>query len=442
MLKLNKKGVNLVISIVILSAGAGTRMKSSLPKVLHKLSGKEMIYHIIKESQKITENINIILYHNSELIKNYISKEFQDVKFHIQDMQNFPGTGGALKKIDFESQKVLVINGDTPLIEESDLRDFIKIDADIVMGVMNLNNPNGYGRVVIENNQVKKIVEQKDANESELAIKSVNVGAYLFKKEVLDRYISQIDNNNAQNEYYLTDIIELAVRDNLNIKPIFVNEESFKGVNSKLELAEADLIMQNRIKNRFMLNGITIVNPSSVYIDSTVEIEGETTIENNVNIIGNSKIVDSYIKTNCVIESSYIKDSTIGPMARVRPECKLESSTIGNFVEIKKSNLFGVKAGHLAYIGDATIDEGTNVGAGVITCNYDGKNKHNTKIGKNVFIGSDVQLIAPIEIEDEVLIAAGTSVNKDVPKGSLAINREPLVILKDYYYRFFGDKKA
>jgi bifunctional UDP-N-acetylglucosamine pyrophosphorylase/glucosamine-1-phosphate N-acetyltransferase len=428
------------ISVVILSAGAGTRMKSTVPKVLHKLSGKEMIYYIIKESKKVTDNVDLVLYHNADLIEKFVLKEFSNIGFHRQDMQNFPGTGGAIKNMNFKADRVFVLNGDTPLIEESSLRAFLEIDADIVVGVMNLKNPFGYGRVIIENQNIKKIVEQKDASENEKMCQSVNSGVYLFKKDILDRYIPQLNNQNSQNEYYLTDIIELAVRDNLVIAPVFVDECSFKGVNSKLELAEADEIMQKRIKDKFMVAGVLIKSPNTVYIDSSVTIDGESCIENGVTLLGESSIINSHIKTNSIIESSKIEDSQVGPMARIRPQSEIKNSTIGNFVEIKKSKLNGVKAGHLAYIGDAIIEDGTNIGAGVITCNYDGKSKYTTKIGKNVFVGSDVQLIAPIELEDDTIIAAGTSVNRDVPKGSLAINREPLTIIKDYYYKFFGKK--
>ena len=425
------------ISILILSAGAGTRMKSTIPKVLHKISGKEMIYYVIQEAKKITNNINIVLYHKSELIEEVVLKYFNDINIVIQDHTNYPGTGGALKNINFKNSKVLVLNGDMPLIQADELKQFFEIDADIIMSVINLNNPDGYGRVVIENDKVKKIVEQKDANKNELKIKNVNAGIYLFKKEILDKYLAKITNGNRQKEYYLTDIIELCVKDNKIIKPLFVKEENFKGINSKFDLANAEQIMQNRIKKNFMLNGVTMRLPDTIYIDNSVEIEGESIIENGVSLLGNSKIINSHIKTNTIIEDGEVINSEVGPMARVRPASFLKDSKIGNFVEIKKSTLNGVKAGHLSYIGDAQINENTNIGAGVITCNYDGKNKYKTKIGKNVFVGSDSQLIAPITIEDNTIVAAGTTLTQDVKEGELAISREKQKNIKGFFKKFF-----
>jgi len=430
------------ISAVILSAGAGTRMKSKLPKVLHNLSGKEMIHYILEETKKITDNIDTILYHNHDEIKEKICNTFDNINIHIQNMQKFPGTGGALKELKIEAERVFILNGDTPLIQEKDLRDFLDIDADIVMSVIETENPDGYGRAIIENGVVKKIIEQKDANEEELKVKTVNAGIYLIKREILQKYIPLLNSDNNQNEYYLTDIIEMAVNDNKTIKPVFVNENSFKGVNTKLDLAKADEIMQNRIKEKLMLNGVLIKMPSSVYIDSTATFEGECIVENGVTILGDSHIIDSHIKTNSIVEDSKLENSSVGPMARIRPKSNLYNTLIGNFVEVKKSKLNGTKAGHLAYIGDSEIDEGTNIGAGVITCNYDGKAKYRTKIGKNVFVGSDVQLIAPIELEDDCIVAAGTTVTRDIPSGSLAINREPLSVVDQYYYKFFSNKKG
>ncbi len=427
------------ISIIVLSAGAGTRMKSSTPKVLHKISGKETIYYVIKEAKKITNNVNIVLYHEAEAIKKVIFKYFDDIEITIQDLKNYPGTAGALKNINFNSERILVLNGDMPLIEASELKSFLKMRADIVMSVIKLENPNGYGRVLIENEEVKKIVEQKDANTDELKIQNVNSGVYLFKREILNQYLSKITNKNAQNEYYLTDIIELCVKDNKIIKPIFVKEENFKGVNSKFDLANAETLMQSKIKEKFMLNGVTMRMPESIYIESDVEIEGECIIENGVSLLGKTKICSSHIKTNTIIEDSQILNSTLGPMARVRPETILNECVIGNFVEIKKSNLVGVKAGHLSYIGDSQIGENTNIGAGVITCNYDGKTKHKTIIGKNVFVGSDSQLIAPIKIEDNTIIGAGTTLTNDVKEGELAISRIRQTNIKGFFKRFFGD---
>ena len=426
-----------MLQIIILAAGKGTRMKSPRAKVLHKICGKNMIEYIIEESLKLTPTIDIVLNHQfekvSKTVKNY------PVNIIKQDLENFPGTGGALKKVPIKGDKVLILNGDMPLIKAEELSKFQEIDADIVMSVMKLDNPDGYGRVVIENGNVKKIVEQKDANEKELKIPFVNAGVYLFKKEVLCKYLPKLSNNNSQKEYYLTDIIEMAEKDGLTIKAIEVDEENFKGVNSKKDLAHAEEIMCKRIKDFWMQNGVIMHLPETIYIDAYSSFEGECEIGNGC-VIKKSVIIESEIRPLSVVEEAIIKNSGVGPMARIRPKSELTDTHIGNFVEVKASKLKGVKAGHLSYLGDSEIDEGTNVGAGTITCNYDGKAKYKTKIGKNVFIGSDTQLIAPVTIEDDVMIAAGSTVNKDVKKGSLAISRTPLKTIKDFYYKFFGRK--
>ncbi len=424
-----------MFQIIILAAGKGTRMKSNTPKVLHTLCEKPMIDYIIEESLQITKSVDVILFHKFENVKKAIEK--YHVRIHKQNLANFPGTGGALKNIPFTGEKILVLNGDMPLISENEIKKFFEIDADIIMSIMNLANPEGYGRVVIENEQVKKIVEQKDASDEELKIPFVNTGVYCFKKEILKRYIPLLSNDNAQKEYYLTDIIEMAVKDNLNIKALEVNEEDFKGINSKKDLADAEKIMSNRIKNKWMQQGVIMRLPDTIFIDAYSQFEGECEIESG-SVIKKSKIIESKIKANSVIEEATLKNSEVGPMARIRPKSEITDSKIGNFVEVKASKLNDVKAGHLSYLGDAEINSGTNIGAGTITCNYDGKKKYKTKIGKNVFVGSDTQLIAPVVIEDDVMIAAGSTINKDIKKGSLAISRSPLKIISEFYYKFFG----
>ena len=426
------------LSIIILAAGKGTRMKSSLPKVLHKISGYEMLYYSIKEAKKLSDDVTVVLYHQAELVKKEMEKYFDDVNYVLQDHENYPGTGGAVMNIPTKGSEILVLNGDMPLVEESELKEFLNKDASIVMSVIKLENPDGYGRVIIENNEVKKIVEQKDATKEELKVNTVNAGVYLFKKEVFEKYLPKLSNNNAQGEYYLTDIIEMAVKDGLKVVPIYVKEENFKGVNSKLDLAKAEEIMQRKIKENFMKNGVSFRLPETIYIESGVEIEGECFIENGVSLLGTTKIINSHIKTNSIVEDSVIEDSSVGPMARIRPNSYLKETHIGNFVEVKKSKLIGVKAGHLSYLGDSEIEEGTNIGAGTITCNYDGKNKYKTKIGKNVFVGSDTQLVAPVTIEDNVIIAAGTTVTKNVKSESLAISRQPLKIVEGFFKKFFS----
>ncbi|MCT7612127.1 bifunctional UDP-N-acetylglucosamine diphosphorylase/glucosamine-1-phosphate N-acetyltransferase GlmU [Aliarcobacter butzleri] len=427
-------------SIIILAAGAGTRMKSDTPKVLHKISGKPMLYYSIKEALKLSDDITVVLYHQFEKVKEEIEKYFSNINFVIQDHKNYPGTGGAVMRIVPKYEKVLVLNGDMPLIQASELEKF-DIDATIVMSVLELESADGYGRVIIENGNVKKIVEQKDASEDELKITTANAGIYQFETKFLLENLPKLDNNNAQKEYYITDLVEMAISQGKVLKPLVVNEENFKGVNSKVELADAEVIHQNRIKKEFMKAGVIMRLPDTIYIEEGVEIEGESIIENGVSLLGNAKIINSHIKTNSVVEDSIVKDSDVGPMGRVRPGSELTNTHIGNFVETKKAKLTGVKAGHLSYLGDCSIDEGTNIGCGTITCNYDGVNKHQTIIGKNVFVGSDTQFVAPVNIEDDVLIGAGSTVTGNVKKGELYLTRAKAKIIDGFFYKHFSSKK-
>jgi bifunctional UDP-N-acetylglucosamine pyrophosphorylase/glucosamine-1-phosphate N-acetyltransferase len=429
------------LSIVILAAGKGSRMKSDTAKVLHPISGKPMLFHIIKASKEISDDISVVVAHQKERVIESMKSYFDDVVFVEQDAQNYPGTGGAVMNIAPKHEKVLVLNGDMPLITSAALEGFLDSDADITMSIFNLENPDGYGRVVISDIGVEYIVEQKDASKEELKVTHVNAGIYSFKRSVLENYLPKLSNDNAQKEYYLTDIIALARADNLKISPLLVDEEHFKGVNSKADLAAAEVIMQERIKNHWMAQGVTMVLPSTIFIEESVVFEGECIVENGARVTGNSHIINSHIKAHSVVEDSYMKNSDVGPMGHLRPLSHIEDTHIGNFVEVKKSTLKGAKAGHLSYIGDAEVDRGSNIGAGTITCNYDGKNKYKTIIGKNVFIGSDTQIVAPCEIEDDVMIAAGTTVSaKKVQKGSLAISRTKMKTIENFFYKFFGNR--
>ncbi len=429
------------ISIIILAAGKGSRMKSSKAKVLHSISGKPMLYHIIKASQEISDDITVVIAHQKEAVQEQMEVFFDDINFVVQDAQNFPGTGGAMKNVAPKNEKVLVLNGDMPLITSSALQGFLDTQADVIMSIFDLENPSGYGRVVIDNNQVQYIVEQKDANETELQTTTVNAGIYAFSKAVIEKYIPLLSNDNAQEEYYLTDVISMAKKDGLSISPLLVDEEHFKGVNSKKDLADSEVIMQERIKTKWMEAGVSMQLPSTIYIEESVTFEGECTLENGCRLTGETLIVNAHIKSSSVIEDSIVKNSDVGPMAHLRPASHIEDTHIGNYVEVKKSSLKGVKAGHLSYLGDAQIEEGTNIGAGTITCNYDGIKKYKTIIGKNVFIGSDSQLVAPVTIEDDVMIAAGTTVTSGkIASGNLVINRTKMALVKDFYYKFFGTK--
>lgn len=431
------------LSIIILAAGKGSRMKSNKAKVLHNISGKPMLYHIIKESKKISDDVTVVVAHQKDEVIKQMSSFFDDINFVEQDATNFPGTGGAMKNVAPKNEKVLVLNGDMPLITANSLQGFLQKDGELVMSIFDLDNPNGYGRVKIVNDEVQYIVEQKDASDEELNITTVNAGVYAFSKDVLNTYIPKLDNNNAQKEYYLTDIISMAKKDGLKISPLLVDEENFKGVNSKKDLAQSEEIMQKRIKDELMSNGVIMQLPQTIYIEESVEFVGECVVENGVRITGESKIINSHIKAHSIIEDSIVEDSDVGPLAHLRPLSNLKDTHIGNFVEVKKSNLKGVKAGHLSYLGDSEIDEGTNIGAGTITCNYDGINKHKTIIGKNVFVGSDTQLVAPVKIADDVMIAAGTTVTSgEVESGCLVLSRAKLQKKPKLYYKFFGAKKC
>ena len=427
------------ISIIILAAGKGSRMKSPKAKVLHSISGKPMLYHIIKASLELSNDISVVIAHQKEEVQSQMEEFFDDINFVVQDAQNFPGTGGAMKNVSPKNEKVLVLNGDMPLITAEALQGFLDTDADVIMSVFDLKDPSGYGRVIIDaNNQVQYIAEQKDASAEELLTTTVNAGIYAFSKSIIETYIPQLSNDNAQKEYYLTDVVAMAKKDGLSIAPLLVDEEHFKGVNSKVDLSDSEEIMQNRIKTHWMNAGVIMQLPSTIYIESSVTFEGECIVENGCRITGETLIKESHIKSASVIEDSIVKNSDIGPLAHLRPASYIEDTHIGNFVEVKKSSLKGVKAGHLSYLGDSQIDEGTNIGAGTITCNYDGVKKYKTIIGKNVFIGSDTQLVAPITIEDDVMIAAGTTVPSGVVKsGVLALSRTKMRTVKDYFYKHF-----
>ena len=431
------------ISIAIMAAGLGTRMKSTLPKVLHEISGFEMLYHIIKESQKISDDIHVILYHQAELVQEKMNRYFSGIHYVIQDHQNFPGTGGAIRGVDPKHEKLLVLNGDMPLLEAENMQNFTHLEADVVMSTFTCKEPFGYGRVIMDaHHNVLKIVEEKDANAEEKKVTAVNAGVYLFRSDFLKENLCKLTNENSQKEYYITDLIALANAQNRAVKALFVDEKTFMGVNSKYHLSIAEELMQERIKRRFMEQGVSMRLPSTIYIEADVQMKGECKLENGVTLLKGTVLENAHIKAHSVIEKSVIKNSDIGPMARIRPDSIIEDTHIGNFVEVKKSTLKGVKAGHLSYLGDASIDEGTNIGCGTITCNYDGKAKYQTIIGKNVFVGSDSQLVAPLTIADDVLIASGTTVTKNIPKGALAINRAPLKIMEGFFYKFFGKNHA
>jgi bifunctional UDP-N-acetylglucosamine pyrophosphorylase / glucosamine-1-phosphate N-acetyltransferase len=430
------------LTIVILAAGKGSRMKSPKAKVLHEICGREMLYYSIKAAREITDDVIVVVAHQKDAVIAAMEKHFDNLTFVTQDAEKFPGTGGAMMGVHPRYEDVLVLNGDMPLITRSSIEKFLANPADIVMSVIPLDNPSGYGRVVIENDQVQRIVEEKDASDHEKAINTVNAGVYAFKHHVLQTYIPRLSNANAQGEYYLTDVIEMARNDALSIAPLYVEEGEFKGVNSKNDLTQAEMIMMDRLRRAWMDAGVIMQLPETIYIEEGVKFEGECIVENGVRLCGNTLISNSHIKAHSVIEESTVKNSDVGPLAHLRPLSVLEDTHIGNFVEVKKSTLTGVKAGHLSYLGDATIDSGTNIGAGTITCNYDGVKKYRTIIGKNVFVGSDTQLVAPVEIADNVMIAAGTTVTAGKYESDILIlSRTPIRKIAGFFTKFFGKGK-
>ena len=426
------------ILIIILAAGLGTRMKSKKAKVLHKICGLEMINHILQKSYEISNDVNVVLSHQFDEIKEIILKNYPKTKIYKQDLINYPGTAGALKDIKFNSQKVAILCGDMPLIKSEEILKLLEEEADVSLSVFETKNPFGYGRIILENGEISEIVEEKDAKKNKKNINLVNGGVYAFKTEILKQILPKISNNNSQKEFYLTDSIKIAKDLDLKIKPVLVNEKNFMGINDKFALSKAENLMQNEIKENLMKQGVLMRLPQTIYIDCRAKFEGECELQENVSIIGNCEIKNSIIKSSCVIEDSKITNSDIGPMAHIRPNCEISNTHIGNFVELKKANVNGIKAGHLSYLGDCEIKEGTNIGCGTITCNYDGKNKFKTIIGKNVFVGSDTQIVAPVKIEDNVLIAAGSTITNDIPEGNLAISRTKQQNKPGFFHKFFN----
>lgn len=424
-------------SILILAAGLGTRMKSKKPKVLQKICKKSMILYILEKAFKISDDVSVVLSYEKELIEKEILEHFPKTKILEQDLNKFPGTAGALKNYKPQAKQTLILCGDMPLIKEQSLKKLIDMNYDFNVAIFNAKDPKNYGRVILKEDSLEKIVEFKDASEEERNVSLCNAGVYAINSDLLIQILPLIDNKNEAKEYYLTDAIKLAREKGVLIHPVFVDEFEFMGVNDKFELSKAEELMQDELKKYWMKQGVIFHLPHTIYIDPDVCFEGECEIYENVRIEGKSLIVNSIIKSSCVIEESEVFNSDIGPLAHLRPKNIIKNSHIGNFVECKNAKLNKIKAGHLSYLGDCEIDEGTNIGCGVITCNYDGIKKHKSIIGKNVFIGSNSELIAPVNIEDDVVIAAGSCVDKKVEKGALFINRTTSKIIKDYFYKKF-----
>ncbi|MGX6591317.1 bifunctional UDP-N-acetylglucosamine diphosphorylase/glucosamine-1-phosphate N-acetyltransferase GlmU [Cetobacterium ceti] len=435
------------LKTLILAAGKGTRMKSDLPKVLHKVNGIPMIKKILDICKGIGSEENIlILGHKKELIL----EELGEVEYVLQEEQL--GTAHAImqgeKKLkDFQGD-VMILCGDTPLLTEETLRKLYihhkSTNSVATILTSEYDNPFGYGRIVKKDGQVVGIIEEKEASEEIKAIKEVNAGVYCFNSKELFEALSKVNNNNEKGEYYLTDVIGINVAEGKKVECFKLEDNrEILGVNSKIELSLAGEILRERKNIELMEKGAILIDPKSTYVEESVEVgrdtvlypgvflQGNTKIGENCEILGNSRIIDTIVGNNVRIESSVLEESvvedkvTIGPFAHLRPKSHLmEKVHIGNFVEVKKSTLEkGVKAGHLTYLGDATVGEDTNIGAGTITCNYDGINKHKTVIGKKAFIGSDTMLVAPVNIGEEALIGAGSVITKDVPDKALSVGR-------------------
>ncbi|WP_443862863.1 bifunctional UDP-N-acetylglucosamine diphosphorylase/glucosamine-1-phosphate N-acetyltransferase GlmU [Fusobacterium ulcerans] len=445
------------LKTLILAAGKGTRMKSELPKVIHEVNGIPMISKIIKvlEVLKPEENI-LILGHKKEEVLKVVG---EDADYVVQTEQL--GTGHAVlqakdKLKDYDGD-VMVLCGDTPLLREETLKELYKFhrDTDSVTTILTsiYDNPFGYGRIVKENGLVKAIVEEKEADAEIKKIKEVNAGVYCFKGRELFDALSKITNNNEKGEYYLTDVIGIQVGEGKKVQSFVLNDNiEILGVNSKVELAQASKVLRDRKNIDLMEKGAILIDPSAVYAEEDVVVgrdtviypgailQGKTVIGENCQILGTTRIIDSTLGNDIKVESSVIEESiledgvTMGPFAHLRPKSHLKEKVhVGNFVEVKKSTLEkGVKAGHLTYLGDAQIGEDTNIGAGTITCNYDGKNKFKTVIGKNSFIGSDSMLVAPVIIGENALVGAGSVITKDVPDNSLAVSRSKQIIKNDW----------
>jgi bifunctional UDP-N-acetylglucosamine pyrophosphorylase/glucosamine-1-phosphate N-acetyltransferase len=444
------------LSVIILAAGQGTRMKSALPKVMHKLAGIPMLEHVYNRSLELgADDIHIVYGHGGEHLHDYCS-DF-DVEWVLQDKQL--GTAHAVEQasphID-DDHVVLILYGDVPLIKSKTLKTLINdvTQDSIALLTVDLLDPAGYGRIIRDGNNVVAIVEHKDATDAQKQIREVNTGILALYAGYLNSCLKKIENNNVQGEFYLTDIIELAVKDGKTVVTTQPdNAYEVEGVNDRNQLSRLERIKQLEMVEAIMADGITVADPARVdirgkldigndsFIDVNCIFEGNVSIGSNVTIgagcvISDSTIGDgSYIKPYSVLEKAAIeKNVEVGPFARLRPGTRLkQNSRVGNFVEIKNTLLgTGSKANHLTYLGDSDVGSNVNIGAGTITCNYDGANKHKTIIKDGAFIGSDTQLVAPVTVGENSTIGAGSTITRDTEDGELTLSRTAQKTIKGW----------
>jgi bifunctional UDP-N-acetylglucosamine pyrophosphorylase/glucosamine-1-phosphate N-acetyltransferase len=438
------------LAAVILAAGQGTRMKSDLPKVLHRVAGKPMLAHVVDTAADLQAlPIIAVVGHGAEEVR--VTLRVQNLHFARQAEQL--GTGHALlcaeEALASFAGDLLLLCGDVPLLQKKTLRALIDHHrhhaACVTVLTAAMDNPTGYGRIIRGAEGVDRIVEEKDADESERLVREINTGIYLFRTPQVFALLKGVDNRNAQGEYYLTDVVAAARQAGELVEALLIDDaEEAMGINDQVQLAEAGTIMRQRINEAHQRAGVTLVDPAATYIDSEVTIGAGTVVHPGVHLRGQTRvgsgceIEPGAVVTDCTIgdnvhikpgsvlsESTVGNDCAIGPMAHLRPGTVLAGSNkIGNFVETKKA-VIGEKsqASHLTYIGDASLGKNVNVGCGTITCNYDGVNKHQTTIGDDVFVGSDVQFVAPVTIGRGSLIGAGSTITSDVPADALAIAR-------------------
>ncbi|WP_273264631.1 bifunctional UDP-N-acetylglucosamine diphosphorylase/glucosamine-1-phosphate N-acetyltransferase GlmU [Flexistipes sinusarabici] len=439
-------GEKMNVKALVLAAGKGTRMKSKKPKVLFDVAGKPMIDYVMEAASAVcSDGTVVVLGEAAEDIQSHLQGYNSEFVFQKEQKGTADAVLAAKDSLKNYNGKILILCGDMPLVSRESLKAFIESsDSPVNFMSVKKKNPEGYGRVVRgADGSVIRIVEERDANLNEKKLKEINTGIYFAESKELFRRLENINNNNAQGEYYLTDI----VKDGAGIF-VAQEEDEFLGINDRAALAEASKLIWRKRACEYMKNGVSIIDPDSFYCDNSVEIENDVTIHPNVTLKGTTKIgegsvvypgcriadsvVEDYceIKDNCVITESFVgRESSVGPMAHLRPGSKLYGKNkIGNFVEVKKTEIHeNSKASHLTYLGDAYIGKDVNIGCGTITCNYDGISKHKTIINDGVFVGSDVQFVAPVEIGKDALIAAGSTVTKDVPDESLAISRSDQV---------------